>query len=84
MFEAKGELAVAGVTNKITMPVNILPLADKEKLKVTGSITVKMTDFKVDTAGPEDRARPHQDRRRSQTGLRVDACAEEGRRGAAK
>src|SRR5438445_75994 len=28
VFEAKGDLAVAGKTNKITMPVNIIPLGD--------------------------------------------------------
>ena len=45
--EAKGDLAVAGVTNKITMPVNILPLGDK-KVKVSGNTSVKMSDFKVE------------------------------------
>src|SRR5579859_950588 len=39
-FEAKGKLAVAGVTNDVTMPVSILPLGDK-KLKVSGTTTVK-------------------------------------------
>lgn len=52
VFEAKGELAVAGVTNKITMPVNILPLGDK-KLKVTGTTAVKMTDFKIEPPAPK-------------------------------
>jgi RNA polymerase sigma factor (sigma-70 family) len=47
VFEAKGELAVAGVTNEITMPVNILPLSDKN-LKISGAIKVKMTDFNID------------------------------------
>ena len=46
VFEAKGDLSVAGVTKNITMTVNILPLADK-KLEITGSTVVKMTDFKV-------------------------------------
>jgi hypothetical protein len=46
VFDAKGDLVVAGVTNKISMPVNITPLGDK-KLKVTGNLTVKMTDFKI-------------------------------------
>jgi hypothetical protein len=46
VFEAKGELAVAGVTNKITMPVQVLPLSDK-KLKISGTVTMKMTDFKM-------------------------------------
>jgi hypothetical protein len=50
--EAKGELVVGGVTNSITMPVNILPLGDK-KLKVSGSVTVKMTDFKIEPPAPK-------------------------------
>src|SRR5581483_10027364 len=40
--EAKGQLAVAGITNNVTMPVNILPLGDK-KLKISGAVTVKMS-----------------------------------------
>lgn len=49
--EAKGDLVVAGVTNKIVMPVNILPLGDT-KLKVSGETKVKMTDFKIDPPNP--------------------------------
>ncbi len=52
VFESKGELQVAGVTNTITMPVNITPLGDK-KLKVTGNISVKMTDFKIEPPAPK-------------------------------
>ncbi len=51
VFDSTGELTVAGVTNKITMPVNILPVVDpkgEKRLEITGNITVKMTDFKVD------------------------------------
>lgn len=44
--EAVGELTVAGVTNKITMPVVVTPLAEN-KVKFAGSTTIKMTDFKV-------------------------------------
>ena len=51
VFEAKGTLAVAGVTNSITMPVNITPLGDK-KLKITGTTGLKMTDFKVEPPNP--------------------------------
>ena len=47
VFDSKGELTVAGVTNTISMPVNVLPMADK-KLKLSGNITVKMSDFKVE------------------------------------
>jgi|HubBroStandDraft_6_1064221.scaffolds.fasta_scaffold607406_2 polyisoprenoid-binding protein YceI len=45
-FEAKGELSLNGITNKITMPVTI-ENTDKKKLKITGSAPLKMTDFKV-------------------------------------
>jgi hypothetical protein len=51
VFDSTGDLTVAGVTKTITMPVNILPLVDpkgEKRLEITGSITVKMTDFKVD------------------------------------
>jgi hypothetical protein len=52
VFSAKGDLAVAGVTNKIEMPVNVTPMGDK-KLKVTGTITIKMTDFKIEPPAPK-------------------------------
>lgn len=52
LFDAKGELVVAGTTNQISMPVAVLPLADK-KLKITGTTSVKMTDFKVDPPAPK-------------------------------
>ena len=45
-FEAKGDLIVNGVTNAITMPVTI-ETADKGKLKITGKVPLKMTDFKI-------------------------------------
>jgi hypothetical protein len=51
VFEAKGDLAVAGVTNKITMTVNVLPLGEK-KLKITGTTNLKMTDFKIEPPAP--------------------------------
>lgn len=52
VFDAAGDLALAGVTNKISMPVNIIVMADK-KLKITGTVTVKMTDFKIDPPAPK-------------------------------
>ena len=52
VFEAKGDLAVAGVTNKITMTVNVLPLGEK-KLKITGNTNLKMTDFKIEPPAPK-------------------------------
>jgi hypothetical protein len=47
VFDTKGELTIAGVTNKISMVVNVLPLADK-RLEITGSVTLKTPDYKVD------------------------------------
>ena len=52
VFEAKGDLAVAGVTNKITMTVNVLPLGEK-KLKITGTTNLKMTDYKIEPPSPK-------------------------------
>jgi hypothetical protein len=49
VFDSTGELAVAGVTNKLSMPVSVLPLGDK-KFKITGSTPLKMTDFGVQPA----------------------------------
>jgi hypothetical protein len=45
-FNTTGDLMVAGVTNKITMPIRIEE-AEKPNLKVTGSVPLKMTDFNV-------------------------------------
>ena len=46
VFDAKGDLVVAGATNKISMPVTVLPLGDK-KLKISGKTDAKMTDFGI-------------------------------------
>lgn len=46
-FESTGELCVAGVTNKITMPVTVTVL-EENKVKFAGAVTVKMTDFKIE------------------------------------
>jgi hypothetical protein len=46
-FDASGELTVAGVTRKITMPVSIRPLPN-QGLKVVGSISIKMSDYQVE------------------------------------
>ena len=51
-FDSKGELAVNGVTNKVTFPVTITRV-DKDKLKVSGSTSVKMTDYKVEPPAPK-------------------------------
>jgi hypothetical protein len=47
VYDAKGDLVVAGTTNKITMALDVLPLGDK-KLKISGSTSLKMTDFHVE------------------------------------
>jgi polyisoprenoid-binding protein YceI len=53
LFEAKGDLVVAGFTNNISMPVNVLPLGDKDKkIKISGTTTLKMTDYKVEPPSP--------------------------------
>ncbi len=52
VFDAKGNLAVAGVTNKIAMGVTVLPLADN-RLEINGTVTLKMTDFKVEPPAPK-------------------------------
>lgn len=45
-FNTKGELMVAGVTNQISLPVRIESM-EQSKLKVIGSIPLKMTSFKI-------------------------------------
>ena len=50
LFDSKGDLAVAGVTNNISMPVSVLPLGE-QKVKITGTAPLKMTDFRVEPAG---------------------------------
>ena len=46
-FDTKGELTVAGVTNKISIPVTMERI-DKSKVKISGSTGLKMSDFKVE------------------------------------
>ncbi len=50
-FEAKGQIVIAGETNAVTMPVEVLPLGNKQ-LKITGTTAVKMTDFKISPPAP--------------------------------
>ncbi len=45
-FEAQGELVVAGVTNRVSMPLEVLPMGD-DKLRLTVKLPVKMTDFGI-------------------------------------
>ena len=51
LFDSSGELIVAGITNKVTMPVSITPLGNK-KLKISGNVAVKMTDFSIQPPAP--------------------------------
>ena len=46
VFDTSGELIVAGVTNKIQMPVTMTRV-DKDKFKFSGSTSVKMTSFGI-------------------------------------
>jgi polyisoprenoid-binding protein YceI len=50
-FDTKGELVVNGITNAIAMPVK-LGNAENGRLKASGGVTVKMTDFKVKPPAP--------------------------------
>ncbi|HYG35385.1 MAG TPA: YceI family protein, partial [Clostridia bacterium] len=52
VFKSKGNLVVAGVTNQIDMPVQVLPLGE-DKLKITGAVAVKMTDFRIEPPAPK-------------------------------
>lgn len=49
VFDSKGELEVAGVTNAISMPVTVTPL-EGGRVKISGTIALKMTDFKIEPA----------------------------------
>jgi polyisoprenoid-binding protein YceI len=49
VFDSTGELAIAGVTNTVSMPVKVLPL-EGGKVKITGTISLKMTDYKIEPA----------------------------------
>ena len=52
VFDTKGDLMVAGVSKTISMVVNVTPMADK-KVKISGTTTIKMTDFKIDPPAPK-------------------------------
>lgn len=51
VFEARGELVVAGVTNRLAMPVTVTPLGNK-RLKISGNTALKMTDFRIKPPAP--------------------------------
>ena len=51
-FNSTGDLVVHGVTNKIAMPVTIEAL-ETNKLKIKGSVPMKMTSFNVKPPAPK-------------------------------
>ncbi len=50
-FDTTGDLAIAGVTNKVSFPVTIEVL-DAGKIKVSAAVPLKMTAFHVDPPAP--------------------------------
>jgi hypothetical protein len=50
-FDTAGELQIAGVTNKVSMPVTVESL-DGGKIKIAGVAPLKMTDFKIEPPAP--------------------------------
>jgi hypothetical protein len=53
VLDAKGDLAVAGVTNAISFPVKVLPQGEKDgdkRVKISGEVPLKMSQFKVSPA----------------------------------
>jgi polyisoprenoid-binding protein YceI len=51
-FETRGELSIAGVTNKVILPVTMERI-DKSKLKITGMKALRMTDYGVQPPAPK-------------------------------
>ncbi len=51
-FESKGELTVAGVTNKVSFPVTMTRV-EKNRMKTTGTTNVKMTSFGIQPPAPK-------------------------------
>jgi hypothetical protein len=45
-FESKGQLSLAGVTNLVSMPVQVEP-GEGENLKIVGSALIKMSAYKI-------------------------------------
>lgn len=51
-FDSKGDLTVNNVTKEIAFPVKVVPGADK-KIKISGSVPLKMSDFKIEPPAPK-------------------------------
>src|SRR5262249_54954652 len=49
VFDSKGDLAIAGVTNSISMPLTVHPRPGG-RVTISGSMGLKMTDFKIEPA----------------------------------
>jgi len=47
LFDSKGDVVVAGVTNTVSMPVSVLPMADN-KVKISGTLNTKFSNFKIE------------------------------------
>jgi len=52
VFDAAGELVIAGVTNKVNFPVTIQPV-DADKIKIHGETKLKMTAYGVTPPAPD-------------------------------
>jgi polyisoprenoid-binding protein YceI len=52
LYEATGMLAVAGVTNVITMPVTVLLPDPAGRVQFAGAVTLKMSDFNISPPSP--------------------------------
>ncbi len=54
VYDAKGLLAVAGVTNEVSFPVNVVPQGgDDKRIKISGTANVKMSQFKIEPPAPK-------------------------------
>jgi hypothetical protein len=52
VFDSEGRLIVAGATNALAVPVEVLPMEDG-KVKFTTQTAVKMTDFGIEPPAPK-------------------------------
>ena len=46
LFDSKGKVVVGGVTNEVSMPVKVLPMADN-RIKISGTLDTKMSNFNI-------------------------------------
>ncbi len=46
-YDTQGDITINGVTKNVAMPVKMEPLEAGKQLKVTGEVSMKMSDFKV-------------------------------------